>query len=72
MARRRADEGEIEVGILKLSIVGIDFVDEEWDVFLIAIGIDRIACDSLSVCSARRLVARGQTWNVERINQGRE
>jgi hypothetical protein len=36
----RADEGKIEVGILKLGVVGVDFVDEEWDVFLISIGID--------------------------------
>jgi hypothetical protein len=72
VASRRADEWKIEVGILKLGVVRVDFVDEEWDVFLISIGGDRVACRALAACSAQNNEAGGQTWNVERIYQGRK
>ena len=43
VAGRRTDEWEIEVGILKLRVVGVDFVDKEGDVLLISVGVDRDA-----------------------------
>ena len=37
MASRGAHEWKVEVGILKLRVVGVDLVDEEWNVFVITI-----------------------------------
>jgi hypothetical protein len=72
VASRRADEGKIEVGILKLGVVGVNLVDEQWDVFLISIGIDRVACTISSACSVHINPAGSQTWYVECIYEGRK
>jgi hypothetical protein len=79
VARRRADEGQIKVGILKLGVVGVDFVDEEGDVFLVSVGVDGVACRGPSARSAhnhesrptdlecRRRLSRSQTTPASRM-----
>lgn len=44
LARRWTDEGEVEVGKLELGVVGVDFVHEQGDLFLVGIALYGPAC----------------------------
>lgn len=37
-------EGEVEVGILELGVVGEDLVHEEGNGFVVIVAVDRVAC----------------------------
>lgn len=42
-AAGRTYEGEVEVGILELGVIGEDLVDEKRDGFVVVVAIDRVA-----------------------------
>lgn len=44
LARRRADKGKVVVGIRKLRVVGVNFVNQKRDLFAILVALWRPSC----------------------------
>lgn len=68
-----ADKGEVVVGVLELGVIGVDFVDEEGDGFVVFVGFDGPACRGLDRLLWSEHLSR-LTGNVEgpRKTQSRE